>query len=59
MQQGHPRRKQLSRARHEMYAHRNRKAAAMAEALKATISLIGKSAAAAGRLIAKYFKNAH
>lgn len=59
MQAGHPRHKQIQRAKRDMYLHKRRKAEEMAEAFKATFRLIGEAAYAAGRAIAKYFNNTH
>ncbi|MCT3075330.1 hypothetical protein EFN49_06450 [Leuconostoc citreum] len=59
MQKGHPRHKQLKRAKHDMALYRRRKSKEMAESLILAFKIIGGAAAAAGRLIAKYFRNTH
>ncbi len=57
MQQGHPRKKQLKRARHEMHMHRQRKAKEMAEALRVTFKVISEAITAASNVIVKYFNS--
>lgn len=59
MQKGHPRHKQLKRAKNDMYLYRRRKSEEMAEALIATFKLMCEALAPIGRAIAKHFKNTH
>lgn len=59
MQQGHPRKKQLKRARHEMYMHRQHKAEEMAEALRVTFKVISEAITAFCNVIVKYFNSTH
>ena len=51
MQQGHPRHKQLSRARHEMYLHNRRKAEGVWNAIKNVMTGINKAISAVGKRI--------
>lgn len=57
MQKGHPRHKQLKRAKRDMYLYRRRKSKEMVEALRLTFKIIGEVLAGATRAIAKYFRN--
>lgn len=51
MQQGHQRRKQLSRARHEMYLHNRRKAEGVWTALKNVMTGINNAISVVGKRI--------
>lgn len=51
MQQGHPRHKQLSRARHEMYLHNRHKAEGVWTAIKNVMTGINNAITAVGQRI--------
>lgn len=51
MQQGHPRHKQLRRARHEMYLHNMRKAEGVWTAIKNVMTGIGNAISLVGKRI--------
>ncbi|MCI1689138.1 MAG: hypothetical protein LKI50_01980 [Leuconostoc mesenteroides] len=51
MQQGHPRRKQLSRARHEMYLHNRRKSEGVWNAIKNVMTGFNKAISVVGKRI--------
>lgn len=51
MQQGHPRHKQLSRARHEMYLHNRHKAEGVWTAIKNVMTGINKAISVVGNLM--------
>lgn len=55
MQQGHPRHKQLSRARHEMYLHNKHKSSAGVAAIGNLFSSFGESTKTAYKKIQKAF----
>ena len=55
MQQGHPRHKQLSRARHEMYLHNRHKSLVGVTAIKNLFLAFGESVKTAGQKIQKAF----
>lgn len=57
MQKGHPRHKQLKRAKRDMYLYRRRKSKEMVEALRLTFKFIGETFAGVSKAIAKYFRN--
>ncbi|MCX7579819.1 hypothetical protein D0502_10590 [Leuconostoc falkenbergense] len=51
MQQGHPRHKQLSRARHEMYLHNRHKSEGIWTAIKNVVTGINKAISVVGKQI--------
>ncbi len=53
MQQGHPRHKQLSRARHEMYLHNRHKAEGVWTAIKNVMTGINNAISVVGKLISR------
>ena len=55
MQQGHPRHKQLSRARHEMYLHNRHKSLVGVAAISSLFSSFGESTKTAYKKIQKAF----
>ncbi|MCT3076683.1 hypothetical protein [Leuconostoc citreum] len=53
MQQGHPRHKQLSRAKHEMYLHNRHKAEGVWTAIKNVMTGINNAISVVGKLISR------
>lgn len=51
MQQGHPKHKQLSRARHEMYLHNMHKAEGVWTAIKNVMTRVGNAISLVGKQI--------